>query len=40
MKAKEIRQENKAGPNILGDNIQIGKLTTISKSEQRKKEFL
>jgi hypothetical protein len=36
MEVKNIKQENKVGPNIIGEKVEIGKLITINKSDQRK----
>ena len=38
MKLRDIKQENKSGPNIVGDNIKIGNLVTVNKEDQKGKE--
>ncbi|MBU4351620.1 MAG: hypothetical protein KJ939_00875 [Nanoarchaeota archaeon] len=36
MKARDIKQDNKSGPNIVGDNIKIGKLVSVNKESEKK----
>ncbi len=38
MKVRDIKQKNKVGPNIVGENVQIKKLITINKEDKKSEE--